>query len=132
VFMGRLLALFLLSAVAWGQVAPGKPSQPESQTAATPAQANSADAPVDTSTLLPEPLPLPEGKASLIGGTISRLDRVKDELTVQVFGSNNMKVLFDGRTHIFRDGATATFRDLQEGQRVYLDTMLDLRRLSSA
>lgn len=115
----------LLSALAWAQAPVASPPDSPSQPLARQTQAKAPDEPVDPSTLLPEPSPMPEGKASLIGGTLSRLDRVKDELTVQVFGGNRMKVLFDGRTRIYRDGSRASFHDLQEGQRVYLDTLLD-------
>jgi hypothetical protein len=72
---------------------------------------------------LPNLLPQPKGKQTLIGGTIAKVDHVRDEITVKVFGGGSMRVLFDGRTHIDRDGTTASESDLQIGQRVYLDTM---------
>lgn len=36
-----------------------------------------------------------------------------------------MNVLFDPRTHIYRRGSQATIGDLHEGERVYIDTILD-------
>src|SRR5579864_8011655 len=38
---------------------------------------------IDPASLLPDLPPLPKAKASLIGGTIGRLDRVRDQITVQ-------------------------------------------------
>jgi hypothetical protein len=68
---------------------------------------------------------LPKGKATLVGGTIQKLDRVQDRLTLQVFGGDKLKVLFDTRTRIYQDGLLASAADLREGDRVYVDTMLD-------
>jgi hypothetical protein len=36
-----------------------------------------------------------------------------------------MNILFDPRTQVYRGGAEATLADLREGERVYLDTILD-------
>jgi uncharacterized protein DUF5666 len=70
--------------------------------------------------------PLPKGKSTVIGGTVTNLDRVRDAMTVRVFGSRQtMKILFDPRTRIFRDGAPATFRDLRNEDHVSVETRLD-------
>jgi hypothetical protein len=61
----------------------------------------------------------------MIGGTIAKLDRVRDHITINLFGGGRTAVLFDPRTHISRDGTDATAVDLREGDRVYVDTMLD-------
>jgi hypothetical protein len=74
---------------------------------------------------LPAIPPLPEGKVSLLGGTILHVDHVRDRLTLQVFGGEATSVLFDERTRVFRDGTPASTDDLKEGVRAYLDTMLD-------
>jgi len=79
----------------------------------------------DPASLLPDLPSLPKGKATLVGGTIQKLDRVQDRLTVQVFGGDKLKVLFDARTRIYQDGLLASAADLREGDRVYVDTMLD-------
>jgi hypothetical protein len=71
---------------------------------------------------LPELLPHPTGKATLIGGTIAKVDRVHDVLTLALFGGGKTRIFFDARTHISRDGDAITANALQEGQRVYLDT----------
>ncbi len=90
--------------------------------AATP---ENADITVDPASLLPDLPALPPAKASLIGGTIQRVDRVRDQLTVQVFGGGKMKVLFDTRTHIFNGSSPGATPDLRVGDRVYVDTILD-------
>jgi hypothetical protein len=80
---------------------------------------------VPPDTLLPELPSMPRGKTTLIGGSLTRLDRIHDQLAIDVFGGQKMKVLFDERTHVYRDGERASQRDLQPGQKLYLDTMLD-------
>ena len=80
---------------------------------------------VDPDSLLPELPPIPTVNATLVGGTIERLDRVRDRVVVRVFGGGKMVVLFDPRTTIILGGKKTTIADLQEGQRIYLDTILD-------
>src|ERR1700733_1025055 len=83
------------------------------------------DTAVDPASLLPDLPSLPPAKASLIGGTIERLDRVRDQLTVHVFGGSKMRVYFDTRTRIYRDGVEASASDLHQGDRISVDTILD-------
>ena len=80
---------------------------------------------VDPSSLLPELPPIPNANATLLGGTIERLDRVRDRVVVRVFGGGRETVLFDPRTTVVRGGKAAGVADLKEGERIYLDTMLD-------
>jgi hypothetical protein len=72
-----------------------------------------------------DPPPLPEGITTLVGGTIHRVDRVRNKMTVKVFNGNTWTIAFDERTHIFREGAQTTPLALKKGERVYVDTMLD-------
>jgi len=102
--------------------------EPSSIEPAKPASANaSAEAviTVDPASLLPDLPRLPQRNATLIGGTISRLDRVRDRFTVSVFGGGHATVLFDPRTKVFRGKNEGSLTDLHEGDRVYLDTILD-------
>jgi hypothetical protein len=70
--------------------------------------------------------PLPHNTVTLIGGTVTSLDEVMNRMQVQPFGSNRkMTVAFDTRTHFFRDGQPISYRDIRQGQRIYLDTMLN-------
>src|SRR6202162_3992782 len=98
----------LVGSIAWGQA----PSEPATS-AATPALP------------LPDPPTLPRAKATLIGGTVERLDRVRDQVTVRVFGGGRMNILFDPRTRVYQGRAQGTPADPRVGERVYLDTILD-------
>jgi len=80
---------------------------------------------VDPSSLLPELPPVPRANATLVGGTIRKLDSVRDRVVVSVFGGGEMTVLFDPRTAVYRQGKAAGITDLHQGDRVYLDTILD-------
>jgi hypothetical protein len=80
---------------------------------------------VDPSALLPVLPPVPTAKATLIGGTLDRIDMVRDRLTIRLFGGGKESFLFDPRTQVYRGGKPATVADLQEGERIYLDTILD-------
>ena len=80
---------------------------------------------IDPASLLPDLPPLPRKNATLVGGTLEKLDRVRDRLTVRVFGAGRTTVLIDPRTRVFRGTKEVTIADLREGQRIYLDTILD-------
>ncbi|MBZ5505057.1 MAG: DUF5666 domain-containing protein [Acidobacteriia bacterium] len=72
-----------------------------------------------------DPAPVPRTTTTLVGGTISGVDRMRNRLTVHVFGGGHWKVNFDERTHIFHNGAETTQLALKKGERVYVDTQLD-------
>src|SRR5207245_8310679 len=95
----------VLGGLAFGKVTPAESvvSEPAATPAASPdetakSSAGDADITLDAASLLPDLPPVPAGKATLVGGTIERLDRVQDRLTVHVFGGEKMKILFDTRT----------------------------------
>jgi len=70
--------------------------------------------------------PLPKNRVTLIGGTIAKLDSVQNKMTIRPFGNGkSMRVIFDTRTNLLRNGVMAHERDLRLGDRVYLDTMLN-------
>jgi hypothetical protein len=142
----------VLAAVAYGQGPPAETVAPAPATgpATTPAPAptpNTAPAPttaptlppkepadaaetapdnaVDPATLLPAVPSLPPQKASLIGGSVEKMDRVRDVLTIRVFGGGKMKIYFDPRTHILKNGDPALPSDLHRGDRVSVDTILN-------
>jgi hypothetical protein len=97
-----------------------KPAPP-----AAPEPPPDADIVADPASLLPDLPGVPNAKATLIGGTVERLDRVRDQVTVRVFGGGRMNILFDPRTHVYQGQTPATLADLNVGQRIYLDTILD-------
>jgi len=145
-FLGMALAGFVLASLAAGQAMPSEnvvsataenPGSNEAEAPrsndAAPTPSNdsiqpleeSADTALDPASLLPDLPSLRPAKASLIGGTIDKLDRVRDQITVQVFGGGKMKIAFDTRTHIYHNGAQASTSDLHRGDRIYVDTILD-------
>jgi hypothetical protein len=105
--------------------APSAPSTPSIEILRPVPTPEATDVVIDPASLLPDLPKLPDAKASLIGGTVGRLDRVRDQITVQIFGGGKMKIFFDPRTHIYHDGAEASLSDLHQGDRVYVETILD-------
>ena len=99
---------------------PATPAAPDQEASGSEA-IHSADA-VD---LLPELPAVPTGKSTLVGGRVGKVDHVRDEITVQPFGGRNLRIVFDGRTQILRDGAKVTASDLRGGDKIYVDTVLD-------
>jgi hypothetical protein len=93
--------------------------------AATTDTYNDSNIVADPASLLPDLPRLAQAKATLIGGTVERLDRVRDQITVRVFGGGRMKVLFDPRTRVYHGRTEGSLADLKVGERVYLDTVLD-------
>src|ERR1051325_6027260 len=75
-----------------------------------------------------DPAPVPRTTTTLVGGTISKIDRMRNRMTVHVFGGSHWTVNFDERTHIFHNGAETTQLAIKKGERVYVDTQLDNNR----
>ena len=105
-----------------------------SAAAQQPVSANPSPASVVPAGTTGDPLldvpPMPAGDVTLVGGTVKNIDRVRNRLVVQPFGSgSSMKVTFDERTHIYRDGVETTHLGVRKGERVYVDTMLDGHRV---
>jgi hypothetical protein len=100
-----------------GAIEPRKPSITE--------DTDDSSVTVDPASLLPELPPVPKANATLVGGTVDRMDHVRDKITVRIFGGGKESFLFDPRTQVYRGGKTVTIADLHEGERVYLDTILD-------
>ena len=118
--MVRFLMVAILSGVAVAQMPP-------------PADVKSAQIPDDQiasklggpAVFLPDLPALPRGKSTVIGGSIREVDGVRDQLTLNIFGGHSMKVLFDARTQVYRDGLKVSLRDLRAGDHVSVETMLD-------
>jgi cold shock CspA family protein len=113
------------------------PSMAQNQTPVPPVAPRATEAPAAATTPSPaarrenrDPLldlpELPNNKVTLIGGTVKSLDEVMNKMIVVPFGSKQkMLVAFDTRTDFFEDGKPISYKSIREGQRVYLDTMLN-------
>ncbi len=139
--MGRFVLSVIsgmVLAVALGTLAEGQATPAQNVVSASPAEnltptrsvtiqplGDDSEVVIDPASLLPDLPPLPPAKATLVGGTIQKLDRVRDEITVQVFGGGKMKIFFDTRTHIYQGREPGLTSDLRQGDRVYVDTILD-------
>ncbi len=80
---------------------------------------------LDSNDPLLQPPPLPPGKPSLVGGVVGKIDRVNQTVLVKPYGGGSMKIYFDDRTHIFRNGVETTMLGIRKGDRIYADTLLD-------
>lgn len=130
----------LLSSIAYGAVAYAQASEPTASAIMTPKDDSGIEPAkpsittdetpdtsisVDPSSLLPDLPPVPKADATLVGGTVEKLDRVRDRVVVRAFGGGKMTILFDPRTIVYRGEKESTTADLKEGERIYVDTILD-------
>jgi hypothetical protein len=105
------------------QPSPQPPQEPKTEI--LDSSATSAALATDGHDPILDPPPFPRGITTLVGGIISGVDRIRNHLTVSIFGDRQWTVYFDERTHIFHNGAEVTSQALKKGERVYVDTMLD-------
>jgi len=125
-----LTAVFVVSIASLAQQSPQADKAPQTATSSSdnkPAQSTEDMDPTDPLFGVP---PLPKGQVSLIGGTVQKIDRLRNRVAVRTFGGGKkMTVAFDERSHIYRDGVETTERGIRQGDRVYVDTMLDNGKL---
>lgn len=69
--------------------------------------------------------PVPRGKSTVIGGEIRIVDPVRDQMTLKIMGQHPVKILFDERTQVFRDGNRIPVRDLGPSDHASVQTLLD-------
>ncbi|MBV8437698.1 MAG: hypothetical protein JOY95_09330 [Silvibacterium sp.] len=118
--MGPVLALLIFGSVTIGQVSSsGSQLGPPANTRLS---ADASRAVPATLSALP---PVPRGKSTVIGGVIHNVDPIRDQLTLNVYGAKPIKILFDERTQVFRDGARVSLRDLRSNDRAAVETVLD-------
>src|SRR5688572_193391 len=136
-FLALILAISLSGLARAGQGAGSSTDQPQILPPANDVQSNdaqSSDAKSDDQPNVGDPLldvpKLPEGKVSLVGGTVLKIDQIRNRLVVEPFGGGEkLKMTFDERTRVFRDGTETTQMAIHKGDRVYIDTMLDRARV---
>jgi Domain of unknown function (DUF5666) len=118
--MDRFLAVAILGCATVAQSASSPGSMPaQEQGGQTVSRPESA---LVGTTSLPA---MPPGRSTVIGGSIRGVDGVRDQLILNVFGGRTLKVLFDARTQVFRDGSRSAPRDLRPGDHVSVETVLD-------
>jgi hypothetical protein len=69
--------------------------------------------------------PLPDGTTTIVGGTIRNLDLVRDQFSLAPYGQRAMKILFDERTQVYRDGVKIPLRELRPEVHASVQTALD-------
>jgi hypothetical protein len=138
----RFLPVLALAAVSQAQTSSSSLPSSGATTAQAPAAQSSSSSPAAKDTkarqsnsaaerersgadpLLDLP-PLPDTKVTVIGGTVAKMDRVRDRLVLRPFGSKEeMPIVFDLRTKITHNGQPASLKEIRAGSRVYADTML--------
>lgn len=60
-----------------------------------------------------------------MGGEIRDVDPVRDQFTLKVFGGQSIKILFDERTQVFRDGTKIPLLNLRREDHASVETTLD-------
>jgi hypothetical protein len=68
---------------------------------------------------------MPRGKSTVLGGQITRVDPVLDQFTLRIFGQKPLKILFDERTQVYRDGTRVPLHDLRTEQHAAVQTALE-------
>jgi Domain of unknown function (DUF5666) len=70
--------------------------------------------------------PDPTGPSTVIGGLVRRVDPVRDQLTLRVSGgSQTMKIFYDERTQVYRNGQRISVLDLKPEDHASIETTLD-------
>ena len=69
--------------------------------------------------------PLPKGKTTILGGEIRNFDPVRDQFSLRIYGERPMKIWFDERTQVYRDGEKIPVRDLGPEDHASVETILD-------
>ncbi len=100
----------------------------QSSAATAPSQAAMSASSVRTETTaarLTDVPAMPKGKSTVMGGSIKDVDQVRDRFVLNVYGEKPMRVLYDERTQVFRDGKRISLRDLEPSAHASVQTTLD-------
>lgn len=116
--MDRKLAVMMLAAFVLGE---GTRALPQSASAVLTAKSGTGAGAAG----LPNLPPLPKGKSTILGGAIDRVDPVLDQLVLKVYGEKPMKIYFDERTEVYRDGKRIPLHNLGPATHASVETMLD-------
>lgn len=117
--MVRFAAVVLLFGMTHGVSAQNPTSTPMSAPTVSQNVGGSAAAPTEK---LPPP---PPGKSTILGGEIRSVDPVRDELLLKAYGQRPIKILFDERTEVYRDGKRIPLLSLHTSDHASIETILD-------
>jgi uncharacterized protein DUF5666 len=92
------------------------------QTSAVPSTKSIEVVPPERSEF-PDIPPLPKSSASLLGGTVRRVDPIHDRILLRAFGGGDFTIDFDSRTRVMRGATPAQLRDVRAGTRIYVDSI---------
>lgn len=123
--MSRLLTVVVLSSVAcFSSPWAGAQADQNTKVQAMLASDTVTGGPSTVSALPPLPT-VPRGRSTVIGGVVRSVDPVRDQMTLNVFGGRSMKILFDERTQVYRDGKKSPVESLRPGDHASVETILD-------
>jgi len=74
---------------------------------------------------LPPLPPVPRKESTVLGGEIRNVDPVRDQFLLKIIGEHPLKILYDERTQLYRDGVRIPLEDLQPENRASVQTMLE-------
>jgi hypothetical protein len=123
-----IATLTLLGTMAVAQPSVSQTSVSQTPVSQTPMSQSTGEngAPVaETSALHSELPPVPGGKSTVMGGEIRDVDPVRDQFTLKVFGGRSIKVYFDDRTQIYRNGTKISVTELHPDEHASVETKLD-------
>lgn len=69
--------------------------------------------------------PAPGGRSTVMGGEIREVDPVRDQFMLKVFGGRSVKIYYDERTQVYRNGAVIHLFDLHPSDHASVETTLD-------
>jgi hypothetical protein len=124
--MRRWLTVVILSGLGMASFAPAQPAASTKSTLLGPAADAESGAAAANLSAMP---PLPRGRTTIFGGNIRAIDPVRDQLTLDVFGERPMRILYDERTAVFRNGKRIPLRDLAPAAHASVETNLDGTKL---
>ncbi len=68
---------------------------------------------------------MPRGRSTVLGGQITSVDPVLDQFILRVFGQRPIRIYFDERTQIYRNGSRIPLHDLRDQQHASVQTVLE-------
>ena len=68
---------------------------------------------------------MPQGKSTSLGGQITKLDPVLDQFTLRIADGPPIKIYFDERTQVYRNGVRMPLRDLRSEEHASVQTALE-------